>query len=204
MSIRINSSTEELIAYLLKDYQYADHIKQFLLEEKIDTGAFLSLTDEIHLELGVKYGIRVKILDLVNKCKKRIKRENEQEIPVIGSLWVDRENADFRKYQKIARMFGDDEILNSVFDTLERIRKVNDERNSPMPFVCISNSSGTGKTQLAFSIMEKSTSVFYLLSSPLNDYCQIIYNAFRNPSSLLNACVNQEFLGSRLKKSKKL
>ena len=80
-------------------------------------------------------------------------------------------------------------LLGAVTD-LRSFSKPNDD----IPFIFIEGSSGTGKTQMAFTLEhllhDDTGGFFYLLASDLSDKSQPIYQYFRSVSaSLPEACV---------------
>jgi hypothetical protein len=126
------------------------------------------------------------------------KRRNGR--PLSGSLLVDERNAELARYKRISEIISDDQLVNLVVNNLEKIRELQFEKNIPIPFVSISNSSGTGKTQFAFCIKKCSKNpVYFLISSFPGDTSQTIYHAFRNSSKFLNLCVNRDLENSSLK-----
>ncbi|TMW61875.1 hypothetical protein Poli38472_010938 [Pythium oligandrum] len=81
------------------------------------------------------------------------------------------DTAAWAPYEAAAKHLADDPQVLRLVDELERVTRI-----KPTPFVVLENSSGTGKTQMAFNLRE--TEVFHILCHSPGDADQPVYRAF--------------------------
>ena len=78
-------------------------------------------------------------------------------------------------YARIGEVLKDEPIVHDIWNTLQSLK------GNPIPFVFIEESSGAGKTQIAFalksliSVEQPKVEFLYLLCSRATDYSQKIY-----------------------------
>jgi uridine kinase len=105
-----------------------------------------------------------------------------------GYIYVDWNHTEVKRYLHNASYLIMDENMKKILDGLNELEKLKEFA----PFISISSSSGTGKTQSAFTIYEafkENADVFYFVVSPLDENSQTIYRVFEEPSKLLMKCV---------------
>lgn len=106
----------------------------------------------------------------------------------------------YKRYQETAELLKDDQVLLELIGVLEFDTGVEIPHK---PFVFLDGSSGMGKTQTAFNLINyyESTSsrkVLYLVCSEMSGSSQDIYSVFRLRSACFQACVDKDlnFIGS--------
>jgi hypothetical protein len=92
-----------------------------------------------------------------------------------------------------ANIIDDNQKIQTMFNLKEMIH----------PMMFFEGSSGTGKTQTAFTVMHHYgyKGVFYCLFNPPSDESQDIYTNFRNISVLFSRCYTMDYQNFRKPKS---
>ncbi|KAG1688288.1 hypothetical protein DVH05_003828 [Phytophthora capsici] len=99
------------------------------------------------------------------------------------------ESSAVAKYKGIAELVKESKEVKAVVKTLKDVRK----REDPMPFVVLENSSGTGKTQMAFNLEAQGDfDVFYLLCTSSEDAIQTVYQAFESRQIAFEDCITSD------------
>nr|AFB18281.1 crinkling and necrosis inducing protein 7 [Phytophthora capsici] len=96
-------------------------------------------------------------------------------------------------YMEIAGRLKENKKVRSLSNYLARVvAKVKDDDEAP-PFFVLENSSGTGKTQMAFNLIARGEcDVFYIVCGDLGDREQPVYNAYATRTGTFQECVNQD------------
>ncbi|ETI34470.1 hypothetical protein F443_19038 [Phytophthora nicotianae P1569] len=102
------------------------------------------------------------------------------------ALWVKEQRLTSRIGERIAKDKGQD--LSIV---LNAITSVMSSKGDPR-FIVLKNSSGTGKTQMAFNLQTSgSCDVFYLPCAKVGDDAQLVYKAFSKRTVAFLGCINE-------------
>ena len=101
-------------------------------------------------------------------------------------------NNELLRYKKIAKSLSNDKCVTDICKVLLEITSRNyiKEDDETVPFIFLDGSSGSGKSQMGFSIFEymhQKRSTFYLLFNS-DSNSQRIYLNFKNISILFNSC----------------
>jgi hypothetical protein len=115
---------------------------------------------------------------------------------VFGSF-VMTENPAFISYRNIGEVLKEDSCVSKVCIFLEEItsRDIPETGFDELPFAFLEGSSGSGKSQMGFSIcaqISKIRKVFYFLFDPPGSSSQEIYRNFRNISTLFKKCYSKD------------
>ncbi|ORY45563.1 hypothetical protein BCR33DRAFT_678920 [Rhizoclosmatium globosum] len=103
------------------------------------------------------------------------------------------EGETFSKFMTVAVGLQNDPSLLAIVHKINSIPK--EWSNLNTPFVFLEGSSGTGKTQTAFALLNllaASTQVLYFLYLPVGEHAQPIYKCFQAVSKLFNACADKD------------
>ncbi|KAL3670461.1 hypothetical protein V7S43_004780 [Phytophthora oleae] len=93
------------------------------------------------------------------------------------------------EYKRIADRLKKSKEVEAVVKTLKDVSK----RKEPMPFVVLENSSGTGKTQMAFNLEAHGAfDVFYLPCTPIGHVSQQVYQAFTSRQIAFKKCIKSD------------
>jgi hypothetical protein len=128
---------------------------------------------------------------------------------ISGSLDLDKGNNDaaeaLENYRKRAKQIitldqkpNGLNILRDIDAKVDELLKEMKDESSMAPFIFIDNSSGMGKTQMAFNLMERSENdnsqrpVHYLLCTVPNKASQAIYLSFQQRSQLFLKCCHAD------------
>ncbi|EGZ17034.1 hypothetical protein PHYSODRAFT_360423 [Phytophthora sojae] len=106
---------------------------------------------------------------------------------VVLSMAIDEPHAAaFQAYAIVAERLKRSEGVAAMEATLERVDQSGNGR-----FVVLENSSGTGKTQMAFNLTASGVfDVFYVLCTLPGDMEQSVYRSFRSRTMSFLACIN--------------
>ncbi|KAE9275556.1 hypothetical protein PR003_g29304 [Phytophthora rubi] len=112
-------------------------------------------------------------------------------LPTTLYIGVDEQYAEtISSYMKIADRLKDSEEVKSL---LKIITEVSVERTAPTPFIVLENSSGTGKTQMAFNLQAREEcDVFYIVCGEPGDRQQRVYSAYAERMKAFQACVRSD------------
>jgi hypothetical protein len=107
------------------------------------------------------------------------------------------ENEALRSYRKIAAVLMEDTCVSAVCNRLESItgESIPETGFNALPFIFLAGSSGSGKSQMGFSIcaqISKIRQVFYFLFEPPGSSSQEIYRNFQNISTLFKNCIRKD------------
>ncbi|KAL3668775.1 hypothetical protein V7S43_006069 [Phytophthora oleae] len=92
-------------------------------------------------------------------------------------------------YMEIADRLKDSEEVRSLSERLMNLK----EQGPPTPFVVLENSSGTGKTQMAFNLEARGEcEVFYIVCGMLGDHEQSVYKAYAERTVTFRTCVERD------------
>ncbi|KAG1709883.1 hypothetical protein DVH05_016897 [Phytophthora capsici] len=96
-------------------------------------------------------------------------------------------------YMEIAKSLEENKKVRSLSNYLASVvAKVKDDDEAP-PFSVLENSSGTGKTQMAFNLKARGEcDVFYIVCGDPGDREQPVYNAYATRTGTFQECVNQD------------
>lgn len=129
------------------------------------------------------------LLEFGGRIRRKLQEESSDCIE--GTLYVDETNPELMRYRDIGARLVNDKVVQGIIGILNKL-PIADIESDRIPFVLISNSSGTGKTQLAFAIEAavKDPQNFFYLVSVYDEYgCQFIYDAFKGPTQLFIECI---------------
>ncbi|KAL3667224.1 hypothetical protein V7S43_007459 [Phytophthora oleae] len=113
------------------------------------------------------------------------------KFPKILRMRYDEDSEIIASYRKIADRLKDNKEVESLSKLLADVR-VEGEKGST-PFVVLENSSGTGKTQMAFNLEARGErDVFYIVCSMHSEKDQTLYNAFGERTKTFRACVRSD------------
>ncbi|KAG2999907.1 hypothetical protein PC129_g15131 [Phytophthora cactorum] len=102
-------------------------------------------------------------------------------------------------YMKIADRLKNSEEVQSLSRHLANVIV---EGEAPTPFIVLENSSGTGKTQMAFNLQARGEcDVFYIVCGKPGDREQSVYSAYAERTVTFRDCVSTD-LGTMEKKSR--
>jgi len=97
-------------------------------------------------------------------------------------------NDAFNEYMKTADQCKEDPIVNEVIEELKKPMIP----DSPTPFIFLDGSSGMGKTQMVFNLMQRNIPVIYFLCRELGESTQPIYECFHKRSRFFLKLVRQD------------
>jgi hypothetical protein len=107
----------------------------------------------------------------------------------------------YNHYQNIGQALETKEMVRCVSDELLSFANKNVRSENSKPFVFVEDSSGTGKTQLAFALMsalsKKHIKTLYLLCTPIGDNSQQIYRVYADISYVFQECIRRDLLEIR-------
>ncbi|KAI3641048.1 hypothetical protein MIR68_001926 [Amoeboaphelidium protococcarum] len=108
----------------------------------------------------------------------------------------------YNHYMKIGEALIKDPMVVRVRDELLSLIAAESRSSStPHPFLFVLDSSGTGKTQLAFALKSALSrckiTTMYLVCSPVGDSSQPIYRVYADISHAFQECVRRDLLGIR-------
>ncbi|KAG7380186.1 hypothetical protein PHYPSEUDO_007666 [Phytophthora pseudosyringae] len=94
---------------------------------------------------------------------------------------------------KVADRLKDSEEVQSLSRHLVNVVVEGKEQNISTPFVVLENSSGTGKTQMAFNLQARGDcDVFYIVCGNPGDREQSVYDAYAERMRTFQACVRSD------------
>lgn len=99
-------------------------------------------------------------------------------------------------YRSLASHLQEDKSVKAVCERLLYITSKEPNSDEEVPFIFVGGSSGSGKSQMAFSIMSKLANqrrVHYFLFEVPRVTSQPIYKCFQNTSELFANCLNRDF-----------
>ncbi|KAG1693809.1 hypothetical protein DVH05_028670 [Phytophthora capsici] len=100
-----------------------------------------------------------------------------------------KESSAVTEYKRIADLLKESKEVKAVVKTLKDVA----EREDPMPFVVLENSSGTGKTQMAFNLEAQGDfGMFYLPCTPSEDLRDEVYQTFKSRQKAFNECITSD------------
>ncbi|KAI3638640.1 hypothetical protein MIR68_003138 [Amoeboaphelidium protococcarum] len=108
----------------------------------------------------------------------------------------------YNHYMKIGEALIKDPMVVRVRDELLSLVAVKSRSSSALhPFIFVLDSSGTGKTQLAFALKSALSrckiTTMYLVCSPVGDSSQPMYRVYADISHAFQECVRRDLLGIR-------
>ncbi|KUF84525.1 hypothetical protein AM587_10002414 [Phytophthora nicotianae] len=116
-------------------------------------------------------------------------------VPVVPQkilrIGVDSRYADkISSYMKIAERLKDGEEVRSLSWYVAKVIEEGKSQNISTPFIVLENSSGTGKTQMAFNLQARGDcDVFYIVCGNPGDREQTVYDAYAERMSVFQRCV---------------
>jgi hypothetical protein len=116
---------------------------------------------------------------------------------VSGSFQL-KENFSLRKYKDIANALKNESCVSEICDVLLKITSQDIPETGffgRCPFTFLEGSSGSGKSQMGFTISAKLSNdrkVFYFLFEPAGSTSQDIYENFSNISELFKTCYDKD------------
>lgn len=108
----------------------------------------------------------------------------------------------YQNYKNIGEALSEDPMVVCVKNQLLSLVNVQaPSSTNPHPFIFVEDSSGTGKTQLAFALesalSQHQVQTIYLLCSPVVDSSQPIYRVFAKISHTFQECIRRDLLQIR-------
>eukprot|EP00474_Spongospora_subterranea_P006270 CRZ06728.1 hypothetical protein [Spongospora subterranea] len=101
----------------------------------------------------------------------------------------------FHSYTEIATKLSDDDSVKRLITLIQKVESCPATPNPP--FIFLEGSSGVGKTQMAFNVMNALTTerfILYLVATPCSENAQDIYKMFSAPSDLFIECVAKDLI----------
>ena len=102
----------------------------------------------------------------------------------------------YNHYQNIGQALETNEMVRHVATELRFFVGENERSKGVRPFLFVEDSSGTGKTQLAFALRsalsKNGIRTLYLICSPIGDSSQLIYRVFTNISHAFQECIRRD------------
>ncbi|EGZ05687.1 hypothetical protein PHYSODRAFT_532978, partial [Phytophthora sojae] len=123
----------------------------------------------------------------------RLHRGKLHELPTVKPIRI-MGSAELDQYNTVAEKLKDSK---GVTDLVKIIKTIHDElkvaKPAVMPFVVLENSSGTGKTQMAFNLQATGECVvFHVLCRSQGEVRQPVYDAFIKRSEVFLSCIETD------------
>ncbi|KAI3633524.1 hypothetical protein MIR68_008471 [Amoeboaphelidium protococcarum] len=183
---------QELMEFLMENQtEQPELLIKFKCKPEATLKAWAYYTESQWISLYGATGIG--IFNVLNKYRSDPSKQVITKFPTIQNPLVD---AAYEQYMEDASRLAQypqvDKVVSIMHDV--ELKYFVTKKGFP-PFIFIDGSSGVGKTQMAFTLMNRlkaERSVYYMLASDVNQQSQLIYQRYQGVSYALTMCVEKD------------